>query len=588
MAAGKPQMTAQEESRERGAYVALMMIGAILLGVVLWIAHVRLHFTNEQLAEMCAWPGLGILFAVSVIRYYATKEQRRQEIWPKARPIVSDLRDRQYFDEAVKDSKTLVGYRDNGEPFFWSNDMRTMQTICFGKSGSGKSVLLYSVGKQDILRGCPVIIIDAKGDQKMFQEFLPVIDAAGRTHQLRIIDPMHPEYSSRYNPLYVPEGVTPEEQVALVFESFQMNSNSFFDSHQKVYLENIVRILHYSKKRFNFHDVLVTAYDLEVLKRQVKIAIENAKTANVSVHQRQALEMSVHHLQGSFEDQERVAKIQGLLNQLMTFMADEMAQITGGYEDILTLDDVIDNKLILYLSLNANVNAKAVTALGRIVLQNLQLMIGRRYSLSNHDTQHNFVSVLMDEFAPFAYAEFANIINTARGSNVAFFFAMQNQQQLLKVNEAFRSDLASSPNTTFMLRISDDATAKDFLASSGKIRKIKRSVRYEKRGIFNPIYDELDEGTASEVEETAARDQHLKYQPTGQMEVLMVDHTRGATLEHIHVRRDPQALLVEVPMTAHYPALVRPKELSEGLNLTFITQPFKNDNTRNRRTKGGR
>jgi hypothetical protein len=32
------------------------------------------------------------------------------------------------------------------------------------------------------------------------------------------------------------------------------------------------------------------------------------------------------------------------------------------------------------MSLNVNVNERAVTALGRMLLQNLQLMIGRRYS----------------------------------------------------------------------------------------------------------------------------------------------------------------------------------------------------------------
>ena len=94
-------------------------------------------------------------------------------------------------------------------------------------------------------------------------------------HQLRLIDPQHSEYSAFYNPLWVPDGVSPEDQVSFIFDSFKMNTNEFFDSHQRVYLENLVRILHYSGRRFNFHDILVIAYDVSVLKRQVQVAMAN-------------------------------------------------------------------------------------------------------------------------------------------------------------------------------------------------------------------------------------------------------------------------------------------------------------------------
>src|SRR5579859_1143653 len=89
--------------------------------------------------------------------------------------------------------------------------------------------------------------------------------------------------------------------------------------------------------------------------------------------------MSVKNLLQSLQDQERVTKIQGLLNELMTFLVDELSVITGPYDDLLTLDEVIDRELILLISLNPNRNTRAVTALCRILLQNLQLMVGKRY-----------------------------------------------------------------------------------------------------------------------------------------------------------------------------------------------------------------
>jgi hypothetical protein len=87
---------------------------------------------------------------------------------------------------------------------------------------------------------------------------------------------------------------------------------------------------------------------------------------------------------------------------MMTFMGDDMAMITGPYDELLSLDDVIDEGLILFMSSNVNVNERAVTALGRMLLQNLQLMIGRRYSLAEEGEHQPLVSVIMDEFSPFA------------------------------------------------------------------------------------------------------------------------------------------------------------------------------------------
>ena len=150
--------------------------------------------------------------------------------------------------------------------------------------------------------------------------------------------------------------------------------------------------------------------------------------------------------------------------RLMTFLEDDLSVITGAYEDVLSLDEVIDQELILIVSLNTNKNSKAVRALGRMLLQNLQLMIGKRYEDTERRRQLDrpMVSVVLDEFAPFAYSNFAQILQTARGTNTAFLFALQALPQLLEVGRAFRDDVSSAPNTTMLLRTRDEETAKYF------------------------------------------------------------------------------------------------------------------------------
>jgi hypothetical protein len=69
--------------------------------------------------------------------------------------------------------------------------------------------------------------------------------------------------------------------------------------------------------------------------------------------------MSAKNLMQSLADRERVPKIQGLLNECMTFLDDELAVVTGPYEDLLSIDEVIEQELILFVTLNVNKNTIA-------------------------------------------------------------------------------------------------------------------------------------------------------------------------------------------------------------------------------------
>src|SRR5206468_5266305 len=132
--------------------------------------------------------------------------------------------------------------------------------------------------------------------------------------------------------------------------------------------------------------------------------------------------MSVKNLLQSLEDRERVPKIQGLLNECMTFLDDELSVITGPYEDLLSIDDVIEQELILFVTLNVNKNTEPVRALGKMLLQNLQLVVGKRYESEEQRTRPEgpLFSVVLDEFAPFGYRNFAQILQTARGTKTAY------------------------------------------------------------------------------------------------------------------------------------------------------------------------
>ncbi len=547
----------------------LLIMAAAFLGFCIWIGSSRFHIHSPQIVGLSCVLVPSLLFVVEVLMWPAKKAKRRATTWPSAAPHISAAREAADLKRAAENKSVLLGYETSGKPFIWSNEVRTWQTIASGASGSGKSTLIESILQQDIAAGGPVIFIDGKGERKLLDKILPVVAESGRLKDFRLIDPAQPEVSSAFNPFWA-KGSSPDDQVAFVFDSFRVDAgDDFFDQHQRVYLENIARILHYSGKRFNFYDVLVAAYDESILRRQMGVAIENARAdGTVSRNQLRNLEMSIQNVLSTFADKERVSKIQGLINHMMTYMSDSLEMITGHYDNLLSIEDVFDQNLILYISLNINKNRNAAVSLGRILMQNLQLAVGKRYEEARHGSKYSFASVIMDEFAPFAYQNFATILVTARGANVAFLFALQSYGQLDPAGFGLKDSLSTGPNNTFMLHTRDDKTTSQFRKESGEIKQDRISLRVEKSG-FGSNYTEQGSGSKSEIYETAVTDEMLKRLPRGQMQALMSDPIVGLKHLHVHVRQ-PYAHFLQDGKREHLnPQMRSLKRFSNGLNLCF-------------------
>jgi TraM recognition site of TraD and TraG len=277
------------------------------------------------------------------------------------------------------------------------------------------------------------------------------------------------------------------------------------------------------------------------------------------------------NLYQSFADRERVPKIQGLLNECMTFLDDELSVITGPYEELLSFDEVIERELILFVTLNVNKNTEPVRALGKMLLQGLQRVVGKRYESDEHRGKASkpLFSVVLDEFAPFGYRNFPQILQTARGTNTAFLFSMQSLSQLMYAGRGFKEDVASAPNTTMTMRTRDEETAHYFLKASAEHRVTRRNLSMERWRLFG-VERYAKTGRAQDIEarETRALDEHIKNLPKGQLEILMSDDTRGTLHAHLYVR-PPTDIAIPDFEPQLYPRLKQSRATSAGANLRF-------------------
>jgi hypothetical protein len=174
-----------------------------------------------------------------------------------------------------------------------------------------------------------------------------------------------------------------------------------------------------------------------------------------------------------------------------------------------------------------------------MLLQNIQLAVGKRYESEEDRKRANrpLFSVVMDEFAPFGYSNFSQILNTARGTNTAFLFSMQSVPQLLKIGKGFKEDVTSAPNTKIVLRTQDEETARYFIRASAEHAVTRRTQSLIRHQVFG--WERFQKGlsaTEREEREYRAQDERIKNLPLGQMQILMTDNTQGTLHQHLHVR----------------------------------------------------
>src|SRR5437899_7557892 len=514
--------------------VVLMCLGCGGILILLYVATACWYFSMRQIQEIAAYSLLTFGFCYLFLWQLLTKRWRTAEKWPPVQ--ISPVRDRRNIEQAWSQDAVVLGHNAFGAPWLWPDRVRVMQGIVLGQTGSGKTTLLRNIITQDLSRRVgpsghkiPMVIFDGKGDLEFFHSLLPHIHRAGRLQDLRLLNPARPDLSVQYNPFHCDDD-NYMAQVNMVFGSFNLH-DEFFAKHQLNYLADIVRVLTYTGLRYNFYDVIVMALDEKVLREQADKARHRIEhDASVSTQRRLNFEMSVKNLLQSLEDRERVPKIQGLLNEFMTFLDDELSVITGPYEDLLSIDDVIEQEVILFVTLNVNKNTEPVRALGKMLLQNLQLVVRTRYESEEERRRKNrpLLSVVLDEFAPFGYRNFPHILQTARGTNTAFLFSMQSLPQLMQVGRGFKEDVTSAPNTTIILRTRDEETTRYFLRASAEHRVARRSLSMERWKFFGlERYEETGRAVDVQATETRALDEHIKNLPKGQMEILMTDDTRG-------------------------------------------------------------
>jgi hypothetical protein len=385
---------------------------AVSFGLCAWV----MQYANARMiTEAKAQLAFKAILEWEAIYFLGVLLCRLDLSWESLRATKRDLLDRL--------KKCLNPRKEDGiwiDSTFVSDEARMRHTHVVGATGSGKTVLLEHMIRQDIERGLGCLIIDPKGELSFFDRISEYAHQAGRKADLHILSTQLGEESSRWNPC----GLGSASELQTKF----YNSTVFSEAHYAKHCER----------------ALLMAFD-----RLCKESPDGFNMQNLS-------EVLV-----DLKRTEKNSSFEGLFLDIDNLLASEWRNIlavgdASGRE--LSMLDAVQNGKIVYVDLPTEAKAIQSTRLGRLMLQEILLISGMRKSSLRNDWTRPF-SVYVDEFDAFASESFVSFLNKGRSSGFMIHMAHQTLSDLRKVSPSFLGQIMGNCNVRFTFRqdIPEDA-----------------------------------------------------------------------------------------------------------------------------------
>src|SRR5579872_1516180 len=101
-----------------------------------YVARERYHFTSRQLAEIATYLIVATFACVATAILCFTRRSRREREWPHPPVAIARRRDERLVKQGWQDESVVLGYDIHGQPWYWSDQVRVMQGIVLGMTGT--------------------------------------------------------------------------------------------------------------------------------------------------------------------------------------------------------------------------------------------------------------------------------------------------------------------------------------------------------------------------------------------------------------------------------------------------------------------
>lgn len=344
---------------------------------------------------------------------------------------------------------TYIGetnFRNERKRFGIKETDRFSHIYCIGKSGTGKSTLLYNMALSDIQKGKGLAVLDPHGD--VAQKIIDSIPL-NRAKDLVIFDPVHDEFPSSFNPL---ENI-PHSQHHLV-------TSGLISAFQRIWADSWGPRMEYIL-RFCLLTLLAcegtTLLHIKPLLTNPRYRVELLYNVHDS-HILNFWEQEYDKYTPSFRNE----VISPILNKMGIFHTSlPLRNALGQESSDFALKDIMDGRKIFIAKLSKGIIGEdASTILGSILTTAFMQTALARSSQPEADRAPFFLYV--DECHSFISASFANILAECRKYKLGLFLANQYLDQL---PEDTRSSIFGNVGTLISFRVGNmdaETLAKEF------------------------------------------------------------------------------------------------------------------------------
>jgi len=329
----------------------------------------------------------------------------------------------------------IIAKTATGSGIAFSREERERHVYIVGKSGSGKSTVLFNLAMHDIHAGEGVCVVDPHGDLAE-----AIIDALppSRTHEVCYLNVADTEFPVGFNPL----ARVPRESYALAAAGIVSTFKHLWSDSWGPRLEH-----------FLFHGVSAllvsprpTLMDLGRIYTDKKF-----RTALLPRISDPVVARFWTQEFPSYDQRFQSEAAAPILNKVGQFSASPILRnILGQVSPKFDLGRAMDERRILIANLaKGRVGESASNLIGSLLLSHLQLVAMRRSDLAPQERTPFFVHI--DEFQSFSTEAFASLLSEARKFATHFSLANQYIEQL---TPNVRAAVLGNAGTLMVFRVS--------------------------------------------------------------------------------------------------------------------------------------
>jgi type IV secretory pathway TraG/TraD family ATPase VirD4 len=337
-------------------------------------------------------------------------------------------------------------YRGAAKPIYMLRNDRTRHHYVIGKSGSGKSVFLSWLARQDMKNGDGVCVIDPHGD--LIEELIRFVPKE-RAKDVIVFNPSDVDRPMGLNIL---EANSPEEMDLASSQATEIFIKLFGDEIfgpriQHYFRNSCLTLMEDKEEGATLIDVPRVFVDDEFMKYKV------SKVKNPVV--RSFWEHEYAHT-GERERQEMIPYFSAKFGPFITNSI--MRNTIGQTKSAFNFRKCMDEQKILLINLSkGKIGDLNTQLLGLIMVARLQMAAMSRVDMPESERKDFYLYV--DEFQNFATDSFCSILSEARKYHLALIMANQYIKQLEKKNDtSIRDAVFGNVGTMMSFKVgADDA-----------------------------------------------------------------------------------------------------------------------------------